>query len=353
MGEAVTSAPLPRDPSPGKDASSLADGTAKSSEAPPAFRVELAELRRQLIEQEHRLWPAIRQFFELREQRHGGEDARAHYRAARLALIRRLFFRPGAGAVAVAGVGLAGILVAVWTALLFQSQNMLFEEQNSLFRAQNEALVEQFADEARDRTITRRAALLDIIYTCTQIRTGEGEDLCVPTANARARKEAAEAFVEIERQRGADVDFTDADFGDVSLQLAGADLSGANFSRATLIDANLTDANLTNAYFINARLDGTILVGADLTNAEFYGASLFNGGLTNATLIDANFTNADLTNADFAGADLSGANLAGATLNDANLGSARGLSQRQITFAKGNHRTVLPEGLVRPVLWNE
>ena len=268
-----------------------------------AVQSEIAGLKRQLIEQEHRLWPVVRNFLATRDEKTDGEEAKTRYQAARLALIRRLFFRPGAVGIAVGGVGLAGILVAGWTALLFQNQNQLFENQNVLFRQQNVALLEQFESESADRDSTRRVELLNIIYNCGP---GEWEDqeVCRPAAHSRARKEAAEAFARIESKHERRLILFGAQLG-VELHLPGEDLSGADLRRSDLSRATLS---------------GVLLVGADLTSVKLSAANLKEANLRGATLVDGILSDADLTSVDLRGANLDRATLTGANLSFANLG---------------------------------
>jgi uncharacterized protein YjbI with pentapeptide repeats len=54
-----------------------------------------------------------------------------------------------------------------------------------------------------------------------------------------------------------------------------------------------------------------------------------------------------------AGAQLDRANLTGAGLFGADLTGAVGVTQGQVDAARGDGRTVLPDGLTRPVSWPE
>ncbi len=86
--------------------------------------------------------------------------------------------------------------------------------------------------------------------------------------------------------------------------------------------------------------------GADLIGAALRGAALHGAGLRGAYLIGADLRGADLRRADLLGADLRGADLRGA-----DLGGALFLTQPQVTAARGDAATVVPDALSRPAHW--
>ncbi len=86
---------------------------------------------------------------------------------------------------------------------------------------------------------------------------------------------------------------------------------------------------------------GADLVATDLRKVELQGAYL-----RGALLIAANLEDVDLSGADLIGADLRDANLAGADLSQSLF-----LTQFQISSARGNADTRLPEALNRPAHW--
>ncbi|WP_099362875.1 pentapeptide repeat-containing protein [Fredinandcohnia onubensis] len=86
---------------------------------------------------------------------------------------------------------------------------------------------------------------------------------------------------------------------------------------------------------------GLDFVGANLKGADLQGAN-FRGTL----LIAANLSHADLRKADFIGADLRDADLSHANLTDAIF-----LTQSQISSARGNVHTKIPNFLHRPTHW--
>jgi uncharacterized protein YjbI with pentapeptide repeats len=86
--------------------------------------------------------------------------------------------------------------------------------------------------------------------------------------------------------------------------------------------------------------------GADLMGANLAGADLRGADFRGAYLIAANLRGADLREADMIGADLRDADLGGADLTGAIF-----LTQSQLTAARGDAATVLPEGFHRPIHW--
>ncbi|SER79283.1 Pentapeptide repeat-containing protein [Pedococcus cremeus] len=91
--------------------------------------------------------------------------------------------------------------------------------------------------------------------------------------------------------------------------------------------------------------------GEDHRGADLVGADLRHAGLTGASLRGALLVAARLDGADLRWADLVGADLRDADLSGADLAEALFLTQPQLDAARGNARTVLPEGLTRPSHW--
>jgi hypothetical protein len=86
---------------------------------------------------------------------------------------------------------------------------------------------------------------------------------------------------------------------------------------------------------------GADLMGRDLRRADLRGA-----GLRGAYLIGADLRGVDLGPADLLGADLRAADLRGADLRDCLF-----LTQPQVTAARGDMSTKLPQGLISPPHW--
>lgn len=98
--------------------------------------------------------------------------------------------------------------------------------------------------------------------------------------------------------------------------------------------------NSKNKKMIRAGYD---FIGENLTNTNLIGAD-FAGAL----LIASNLKNTNLKGANLIGADLRDADIRGANLEDSIF-----LTQSQVNTAKGNFRTKLPKGLVRPIYWEK
>ena len=87
---------------------------------------------------------------------------------------------------------------------------------------------------------------------------------------------------------------------------------------------------------------GIRLKGANLRGADLQGANLKN----------ANLRGANLWTADLQGASLQGADLQGTSLIMTNFTGAKGLSEKQLSWAIGT-KTKLPEGLNAPKSWEK
>jgi uncharacterized protein YjbI with pentapeptide repeats len=97
---------------------------------------------------------------------------------------------------------------------------------------------------------------------------------------------------------------------------------------------------------VRAEYSGVDHRGADLMGANLAGADLRGANLRGAYLIAANLRGANLREADMIGADLRDADLGGADLTGAIF-----LTQSQLTAARGDARTVVPDGFTRPAHW--
>ncbi|WP_255693438.1 pentapeptide repeat-containing protein [Pseudonocardia terrae] len=95
-----------------------------------------------------------------------------------------------------------------------------------------------------------------------------------------------------------------------------------------------------------ARGDGPDRRGADLIGARLRGADLRRASLRGALLLGA-----DLRGADLRGADVTGADLRGARLEGADLRGVLFLVPPQLTAARGDATTRMPEGFERPDHW--
>ena len=94
------------------------------------------------------------------------------------------------------------------------------------------------------------------------------------------------------------------------------------------------------------RGDGPDRRGAQLIGASLRGADLRRASLRGALLIGADLREADLRSADLTGADLRGARVDGADLRDVIF-----LVPSQLTAARGDATTRLPDGAVPPTHW--
>jgi hypothetical protein len=130
--------------------------------------------------------------------------------------------------------------------------------------------------------------------------------------------------------------------------------------------------DLSNAQLTGAHLDGADLSGARLSGVNLSGAWLGDTDLSDAYLAGANLSGARiLYGSDLSGALLDDADLAGAWLGDATspyrddhgdatlpavrgkATSVAGLTQHQLSLARGDERTRLPPGLEHPSGWSQ
>lgn len=304
---------------------------------------ELDELREQLIEQEHRGFRILTNFFVEKRKWPKGDP---RHDAAWKALLYRFLLSPGMIAVAGGTVGALSVGLLAWHGMILRDQYKEMAHQNEEFRNQTAAITEQNRQQAERFQLQRRTELIAILYEGI-----DGEDTIegptynhrIPKANARTRSEALAEFHQLERTRLNEFigpierptlfsppqprpDLTGALLSDVKARgamFAGTDFSSANLSGVDFSVANLADANFSAANLAGAGLSWADLTGADLGDANLSAADLGSASLSHATLDSANLSDARLLDSNLSDAILNWANLSGADLAIANLGGVQ------------------------------
>lgn len=320
------------------------------------LRTQVAELSASMVEQEHRAFPILKNYFIERSKWEPGDPRRD---AAAKALLWRIFFSPGA-------VAAAGGTVALVTAILLGVQTYLFRQQNESVLDQNAAIRESLlktdeqlalqkqqlerSDEQFQRA--RRTELIAALYE------GRGKPP-QPNATPRTRREAVLEFVQIERARLAGpqpeigpeyipvVDLRDSLLQDLNLH-------GADLRYVDLRDSFLHGSYLGYAQLIGANLSSMVLD----PRVSFYKADLRSANMSNSSVGGATFIGADLRGAvlrsalqraDFRRADLRGADITNAVLTEADLSSAvLGDLQLNVACANPDKPPLLPTGYDQP-----
>jgi len=94
-----------------------------------------------------------------------------------------------------------------------------------------------------------------------------------------------------------------------------------------------------------------VMRGANLPLANLAGAQLREADLVLANLRGADLRNADLSGANLVGARLMGVDLARANICGADLSTAEDLTEEQLSEAKGDTLTKLPDEMQAPQNW--
>ena len=129
--------------------------------------------------------------------------------------------------------------------------------------------------------------------------------------------------------------------------LSGAQLAGAHLDVADLSGAQLRGVNLAGAWLGDTDLSDAYLGGADLSGARI----LFGSDLSGAWLGDANLAGAWLGDAPSPSGDDHGEATIPAVKGKAT--SVAGLTQEQLSLARGDEHTRLPPGLEHPSGWRQ
>ncbi|MDM3872038.1 pentapeptide repeat-containing protein [Porticoccus sp. W117] len=241
-------------------------------------RLDILETR--LIEQDHRLLHVLNNFFIQRRDWPKGDPRRT---AAFKALLHRLFFSPSTVATAGSLIAVASLIVLFQQNAILFDQNQLISDQNHFFQeqiskqsAQLEIQKQQIEDQNEQWISQRRSQLLDILY-----EDGPDGNLA---KNIRAKSEAVNAFIKLERRNDPDTKVDLSQINLIGANLTNMDLSNVDLSHAKIQNANLRGTNFAHSTLEKASLEGSNLWSSNFNDASLRGADLSNTkhiGLTN------------------------------------------------------------------------
>lgn len=233
----------------------------------------LKDIELKLLEQEHRLIPAIQNFYEFRKHPEN------EYRSAVLkALLFRLFFSPSSVALSGLVIGLATIFVMMLSNDKIEDQNGIITAQNGLIKQQNQSILKQINYSQIDRIQlrfkdTKYAAVsrANDIKRYKSLNTELGEDTTISTINFGPSKFRDLSFVGCPYEGGIEPDY---------YQNATADFDNCIFTACEIHDysedpedRNIpTFTNFRNCQFRRSTLDGSF--NSRFDGCVFYGAQV-------------------------------------------------------------------------------
>jgi len=240
----------------------------------------ITKLEEQIVDQEHRLFPVLKNFFIDRRSWPPSDPRRA---ASARALIWALFFSPGTVVFAGGVTALATLGVLVWQNTLIREQNTYFRDQISQQQIQIEAQNELNLQMRRDQSITK-------IYdaaTHPRVKSESIRTLLALNQKTLLHDAPLDGIV-VENVEMDYVSFVGSSMKGSSLMSSrmkygffrGSDLTGANLAHSDLTGtlwsgANLTDADLTKANIEDANMLGVSLVRADLNGVNNWQSAYF------------------------------------------------------------------------------
>ncbi|MCD4654258.1 pentapeptide repeat-containing protein [bacterium] len=224
---------------------------------------EIAQLKADLLEQEHRLYYVLKAYFIDRKD-WAKDDPRQL--AVKKALIFRIIFSP----TTVAAIG--GIL-AILSLILLLHQNILIDKQNTLIKEQNRFFQNQI--------------LYDDIERHTKVVYGDSDTYPHGRKIISLRR-----LIYSLRTINSN--------SDSKINLANANLSGLDLSEMDLSNIDFTDTDFRGANFTDVNLKGSILIGCSLTPLN-YSDSSFRGVLHEAAngWVPSLFINTNIEAVDF------------------------------------------------------
>lgn len=165
----------------------------------------------------------------------------------------------------------------------------------ALLNEQNALLARRWVSEGRP-------AALEALYKSERIcnESASGKLVCGdhPVANFRARLEALDTYVRIQKEEGRAVNLSGVDLRGgliVSAPFAGAMLTEANFSKSSIQESSFAQAKLSFANFRGVTLRSIDFEGAQLNGARFDGATLTDVSFEGASIKDASFRKVTMT----------------------------------------------------------
>ncbi|WP_020569735.1 pentapeptide repeat-containing protein [Neolewinella persica] len=301
----------------------------KISEEAPFTRKELeeklAKIRNDLIQQEHRFVPAIRNLYLAVKNDDKSPVARERTLSA-LYAVATVLWRRRAGAIIVASIGGAiGVIIGIATLLELREQNHLFIDQNQEMLKQNILLSNQNQQQIIATNGEMVSALIGDLFEAKKadgIHVDSTWSIPKPlifrilaVSNALTPYTEGESYITdsilFSRERGELL---------LSLTTMNVDfpiLPNPNFSFTALGGVSLRDSIFGGIKLVKTDLVAVNLRDSDLREVNFNHANLIYANFRGANLHGARFVWADLTAADFTGADLTGVNFSGADLTAA------------------------------------
>lgn len=266
-------------------------------------RVEELELK--IIEQEHRIIPAIVNYWKARKELNHNDPKRL---AAFKALIWQIFFSPTTVVVTGGIIGLATLIAFIW-------QNNLISEQNSFLRQQLEAQQQQIITQQKVNNQNLKNQSIVQIY---------GSDY---TNNPRVKAEALKTLVQVER---ATMSYERNSLSTDYINLHEANLNGAwlenselvkvSFRKAKLNRANLSAAILDTCSFRYAMMNEAVLLNATINNSQIAFTELDSAVFNSSTFNDVFFGTCSMNGSTFGGVEFVGASFYKCDLRNADFG---------------------------------
>ncbi|MDD2760075.1 MAG: pentapeptide repeat-containing protein [Methylomonas sp.] len=286
------------------------------------------ELEAKLLEQEHRLFHVLWNFF-VTKKSWGKSDPR--YISANKAILYRLLLSPAVVSTASGGAALFSVFLVLHQNDLMSKQNDLMEDQNKYFKQQIEFQSDQWNSQQINIYIS---TLYDKENNCLV----EGCEV----ENVRAKVEAAIAFYALENLRiksqfGDDFDKDVEHNPPYVPNLAYINLSRGDFSYSSmdrsffsnsLLDyVDMRNMNLQRVNFVDSSIKESIFVSSNMNKCSMqrtkaYKATFRLADLSNCILRNGDFTEATFDESNMQGVWLEGAKLDKASFKGANISQA-------------------------------
>lgn len=277
------------------------------------------DIESRLLEQEHRPFSVIKNFF-YRDKWEKGDKRR---KAVKLAIVWRLFFSPAVMATAGGAIGIVTILILL-------HQNRILLDQNSKIDYQNVKIIEQNNLIEADRRSAQVFLMSDVLSDLQLVLTDQNRsiDSTIPMIMANRISSVSRAMIPYRPYFGDSLShFQSPERGQLLISLINSGINQDQLNNEILdrsqgkFDfAQLNDANLSNQNFDRISLMGSLLSRSDLSQSSLRNSLLIDAKLESANLRESNLEMAKLMLAKMRFAELwdaklSSANLQGAILN--------------------------------------
>jgi len=221
---------------------------------------KIEELESKLIEQEHRPFVILQNYFINRQKWPKNNKKRS---AALKALVWSIFFSPFA-------IALTGGIIAILTLATLLWQNSIIKDQNSIINDQNNFFQKQIIQVDNQYKFQRQTVLKSILYSDKENHRLKRDALIEYLNLQRLAYDTIEEYNPEKSYRPIDLKGVNLD----SVDMSDVDLSNVDFGDSSFIYANFFATNFSNSWFWRTTFKDATFTDCTFTRTRFYGMDI-------------------------------------------------------------------------------